>query len=70
MEWAGIARIMHDWGWRVDVGGDSLLSDDISFQGDGHEDAKMGSNTDPLAPTRPLYSPSESNAGQGVLKRL
>ena len=52
------------------VVGDSLLSEAFAFHGDGHADAKMGSNVDPLAPTRPLYSPSESTAGQGVLKRL
>ena len=65
MEWAGVARIMHDWGGRVDVGGDSLLSDDISFHGDGNEDTKMGTDTAPKAPIRFLCAPSTRIYGQG-----
>ena len=49
---------------------DSLLSDGFAFGGDGHEDTKMRPNADSLAPNRPQYNPSESTAGQGVLKRL
>ena len=52
------------------VVGDSLLSEAFSFHSDGHEGAKMGSNTDPLAPTRPLCNPSESTVGQRGLKWL
>lgn len=52
------------------VVGDSLLSEAFSFHSDGHEDAKMGSNTDPLAPNCPLHDPSGSNADQGGLKGL
>ena len=42
----------------------------FAFHGDGHEDTKIESNTDPSAPDRLLYDPSESSAGQGELNRL
>ena len=47
-----------------------VVEHSCAYHGDGDEDTKMRSNTDPLAPTRPLYNPSESTARQGALKRL
>ena len=52
------------------VVGDSLLSEAFSFHSDGHEDAKLGSNTDPLAPNRLLNDPSGSIDAQGECERV
>ena len=69
---ADIALRNSDWGWRGRgvVVGDSLVSDVFSFHSDGHEDAKLGSNTDPLAPNRLLSDPSGSIDAQGECERV
>ena len=51
-------------------GGVAVVSDVFSFHSDGHEDAKLGSNTDPLAPNRLLNDPSGSIDAQGEWERV
>ena len=48
----------------------SLVSDVFSFHSDGREDAKLGSNTVPMAPNRLLSDPSGSIDAQGECKRV
>ena len=50
--------------------GDSLLLDSFAFQGDGHENTKMRSNTNPLAPNRSLCEPCGCIDAQGECRRL
>ena len=49
----------------MNAGDDSLLSDDIAFHGDGHEDTKMGTDTDRKVSNRFLSAPSIKIYGQG-----
>ena len=67
---ADIAWRISAWGWRRGAVGDSLFLDAFAFHGDGHENTKMTSNTNPLALNRSLCKPSGCIDAQGECGRV